>query len=129
MIPGETVPTGAPVEINAGLPVTVVPVTNTGPVPIHLTAHFHIFEANPRLSFDRRKAYGMRLDLPSNGNVRIEPGATVELRLVPIGGRRVVYGFNGAVDGDLEEVGVEEALRRLVARGFLHVDSSGKITG
>lgn len=121
--PGEIVAGDDAVEINAGLPVTTVPITNTGHVPVHLTAHFHVFEANPRLAFDRRRAYGMRLDVPANGSVRIEPGQTVTVALVPIGGDRVVHGFNGAVDGTLDDAGVEQALARLIARGFLHEDA------
>lgn len=120
MIPGEIIPRDEPVEINAGLPVTRVSVTNTGPAPVHITAHFHVFEANPRLKFDRLKAYGMRLDTHAKGAVRFEPGETKVIALVPIGGRRVVRGFNGAVDGPLDETGADEALQRLIERGFLH---------
>lgn len=120
MLPGEVVPGGGPVEINAGLPVREVPITNTGPWPVHLTAHFHVFEANPCLRFDRRAAYGMRLDVPASGSVRIEPGATVTVRLVPIGGARIVRGFNAAVDGPLDETSPDAALARLVPRGIVH---------
>jgi urease beta subunit len=120
MIPGQIIPAAEPVEINAGLPVTTIRVTNTGDVPVHLTAHFHVFEANPRLRFDRRRAYGMRLDVPANGSVRVEPGATRQIALVPISGDRIVRGFNGAVDGPLDIIDVEAALNRLIERGFLH---------
>ena len=124
MIPGEIVPSPEPVEINAGLPATTVDITNTSDIPIHLTAHFHVFEANPHLSFDRRRAWGMRLDVPSNGAVRFEPGQTVQVTLVPIGGARVVHGFNSAVNGPLDQTDQEAALQRLVERGFLHVESA-----
>jgi urease beta subunit len=124
MIPGQIIPAADPLELNAGLPVSRVTITNTSPYPVHLTAHFHMFEANPALRFDRRAAWGQRLDAPSNGSVRLEPGETRELALVPIGGRRVVHGFNGAVDGPLDAAQVDEALARLVARGFLHLDSA-----
>lgn len=120
MIPGQILPHDEPVEINAGLPVTRLTVTNTGRVPIHLTAHFHIFEANPRLRFDRRKAYGMRLQTHAKGAIRFEPGETKEIRLVPIGGARTIHGFNGAVNGALDAVDVDEALERLIERGFAH---------
>lgn len=120
MIPGQILPHGEPVEINAGLPVTTVAVTNTSRVPIHLTAHFHVFEANPRLRFDRRKAYGMRLDTHVKGAARFEPGETKEIRLVPIGGARIVHGFNGAINGPLDAVDVDAALEALVQRGFAH---------
>jgi urease beta subunit len=122
--PGRIIPAIDPVELNTGLPVTRIMVTNTSPYPVHLTAHFHIFEANPALRFDRRKAWGMRLDAPTNGSLRLEPGATRELALVPIGGRRVIYGFNGAVDGPLEQCDPQTALAALQARGFLHADDA-----
>jgi urease beta subunit len=123
MIPGQILSAADPVEINAGLPASRVTVTNTGEIPIHLTAHFHVFEANPRLKFDRRRAWGMRLDAPANGSVRLEPGETREIALVPIGGKRVVYGFNGAVDGPLERVDLDAALEDIIKRGFLHQPS------
>lgn len=123
MIPGELISTGAPVEYNAGAWPVYVLVTNTGPVPVHLTAHFHVFEANPRLRFNRRMAYGMRLDTHAKGSVRFEPGERKQVALVPIEGKRIVYGFNGAVNGRLAEQDVEERLASLTARGFLHDES------
>lgn len=120
MIPGEIVPAADPVEINAGCEPTLVTITNTGPVPVHLTAHFHVFEANPRLSFDRLRAWGMRLDAPASGSVRFDPGQTLAVPLVPIGGARVVHGFNGAVNGQLAERDPREALNDLITRGFTH---------
>lgn len=118
--PGAILPAPGPVEINAGLPVTRVRITNDGDVPVHLTAHFHVFEANPRLRFDRRKAFGMRPDVPSGGAIRIEPGQTVEVPLVPIGGQRVVRGFHGLIDGPLDQVDVDALLEHMVAQGFRH---------
>ncbi|MDQ3547555.1 MAG: urease subunit beta [Chloroflexota bacterium] len=125
MIPGQIIPADEPVEINAGLPVTMIDVTNTGDVPVHLTAHFHVFEANLRLAFDRRRAWGMRLDVPAGGSARFEPGETRTISLVPIGGYRVIYGFNGAVNGPLDTTDVDEALANLVRRGFLHRSEDG----
>jgi len=122
MIPGEIVSTGEAVEFNAGAPVALLAVTNTGSVPVHLTAHFHVFEANPRLRFNRRLAYGMRLDTHAKGSVRWLPGETKEVALVPIEGKRVVHGFNGAVNGPLDAVDVDVALERLLKRGFLHTE-------
>lgn len=123
MVPGQIVPADSPVEINAGLPVTTVTMTNTGDVPIHLTAHFHVFEANPRLEFDRRRAWGMRLDVPASGSIRIEPGQTRDVTLVPIGGARIVYGFNDAVNGSLDAAKVDDALANLIQRSFRHRDA------
>lgn len=119
--PGAIIPASdEPLTINPGLPATNVRVTNTGDVPVHLTAHYHVLEANRALRFDRRKAFGMRPDVPAGGAVRIEPGATVDVPLVPIGGRRVVRGFHGLVDGPLDEVDVDSLIARMVERGFLH---------
>lgn len=125
MIPGEILPAAGPVTVNEGLPVTTIDITNTGPIPIHLTAHFHVFEANRYLKFDRRKAYGMRLDVHAKGAVRIPPGETRTVDLVPIGGNRIVRGFHGAVDGPLDETDAEMAAARLVERGFLHEPDEG----
>jgi len=121
MIPGEILRRDEPIIINAGLPVTTIDITNTSPLPVHITAHFHVFEANPCLAFDRLAAWGMRLDVPSDGAVRLEPGATVSVSLVPIGGDRNVYGFQGVVNGSLDQSDPAEALARLIERGFQHV--------
>jgi urease subunit gamma/beta len=99
-------------------------VTNTAAVPISVTSHFHFFEANPRLRFDRAAAYGMHLAVAAGAAVRFEPGGTRRVALVPIGGRRVVIGFAGLVDGPLDEPGARErALERARACGY--EDSGG----
>lgn len=118
--PGVILPGGGPVEINPGLPRRTIRITNTGAVPVQLTAYFHVFEANPALCFDRWAAFGMRLDVPVGGGVRIEPGQTVAVSLVPFAGRRVIHGFNGLVDGPLDAADRDEVLARLQARGFCH---------
>ncbi|MEV5959468.1 urease subunit gamma [Streptomyces sp. NPDC051987] len=97
-------------------------VTNTAPVPVSVTSHFHFFEANPRLDFDRAAAYGLRLAVPAGSSVRFGPGESLEIGLVPIGGGRVAVGFAGLVDGPLDAPGArEEALRRAAACGYLGV--------
>ncbi|KAB1985656.1 urease subunit gamma [Streptomyces triticiradicis] len=97
-------------------------VTNTAAVPVSVTSHFHFFEANPRLDFDRAAAYGMRLAVPAGSSVRFGPGESVEVGLLPIGGARVAIGFAGLVDGPLDAPGArEEALRRAAACGYLGV--------
>jgi urease subunit gamma/beta len=94
-------------------------VTNTAAVPISVTSHFHFFEANPRLRFDRAAAYGMHLAVTAGAAVRFEPGGTRRVALVPIGGRRVVIGFAGLVDGPLDEPGARErALEKARACGY-----------
>ena len=97
----------------------VLEVTNTAAVPISVTSHFHFFEANPRLRFDRSAAYGMHLAVAAGSAVRFEPGATRQVGLVPIGGRRVVIGFAGLVDGPLDAPGARErALEKARACGY-----------
>ena len=103
-----------------------VPVTNTATVPISVTSHFHFFESNPRLRFDRAAAYGMRLAIPAGSSVRFGPGERKAVDLTPIGGDRVAIGFAGLVDGPLDAAGAkEEALRRAVACGYQHERAPG----
>ncbi|MFJ8585386.1 urease subunit gamma [Streptomyces sp. NPDC093595] len=103
-------------------PVVRLGVTNTASVPVSVTSHFHFFEANPRLDFDRPRAYGMRLAVPAGSSVRFGPGESDEVGLVPIGGDRIAIGFAGLVDGPLDAPGArEEALRRAAACGYLGV--------
>jgi urease subunit beta len=101
MIPGEVFTGEGEIELNVGLPVTVLEVANTGDRPVQVGSHYHFAETNPGLSFDRAAAHGQRLDIPAGTAVRFEPGQTREVRLVPFGGGRKVYGFNARVMGDL----------------------------
>lgn len=101
MIPGEIFCPEGEIEINSGQPVIELEVSNTGDRPIQVGSHYHFAEANPGLAFDRIAARGQRLDIPAGTAVRFEPGQTREVRLVPYGGDRVVYGFNGKVMGAL----------------------------
>ncbi|WP_411143629.1 urease subunit gamma [Streptomyces sp. x-80] len=115
--PGAVLPGPAGPEAEPALLLTV---RNTATVPVSVTSHFHFFEANPRLDFDRGAAYGMRLCVPAGSSVRFDPGGTVEVGLVPIGGARVAIGFAGLVDGPLDAPGARaEALRRAAACGYL----------
>lgn len=101
MIPGEVIPAEGEIELNAGRPVTVLEVANTGDRPVQVGSHYHFAEANPGLRFDRAAARGQRLDIPAGTAVRFEPGQTREVRLVPFAGGRKVYGFRGDVMGEL----------------------------
>ncbi len=101
MIPGEVFPAAGEIEINAGLEAVALTVANTGDRPIQVGSHYHFFETNPALSFDRDKARGMRLDIASGTAVRFEPGQKREIRLVPFRGRREVWGFRQDVMGKL----------------------------
>jgi urease subunit beta len=101
MIPGEIFPAEGVIEINAGQPVVRMLVANTGDRPVQVGSHYHFAETNPALAFDRSAADGLRLDLPAGTAMRFEPGQTREVRLVPYGGRREVWGFNARVMGPL----------------------------
>ena len=101
MIPGEIFPAEGDLILNAGAEVTVLTVSNTGDRPVQVGSHYHFAETNPGLSFDRDAARGMRLDIAAGTAVRFEPGQSREVRLVPFGGDRKVFGFNGKVMGRL----------------------------
>lgn len=101
MIPGEVIAAAGEIELNAGLPTVTLDVANTGDRPVQVGSHYHFFETNPGLKFDRDKARGMRLDIPAGTAVRFEPGQTRAVTLVPFGGKREVYGFRQAVMGKL----------------------------
>ncbi|MFE0249979.1 urease subunit gamma [Streptomyces sp. NPDC059010] len=120
LAPGALLPGPAHAEPEAVVRLTV---TNTATVPVSVTSHFHFFEANPRLDFDRGAGYGMRLAVPAGSSVRFGPGERVEVGLAPIGGDRIAIGFAGLVDGALDAPGAkEEALRRAAACGYLGVE-------
>lgn len=101
MIPGELIPAKGDIELNAGLPTVTIEVANTGDRPIQVGSHYHFFETNKGLDFDRDKARGMRLDIPSGTAVRFEPGQKRAVQLVPLAGKREVYGFRRQVMGKL----------------------------
>ena len=119
MIPGEIVYAGEAILCNQGQDTVALSVENTSPYPVYVTSHYHFFEVNKRLSFDRRAAYGRRLDVPSGSGVRWEPGQVVEVRLVDYGGSRRVYGYQGFVNGTLSESQAGEAVARARAQSFL----------
>jgi urease subunit beta len=87
------------ITFDADKPVTTIKVRNTGDRPIQVGSHFHFFEVNPALEFDRAAAFGQHLNIPSSTATRFEPGDEREVQLVPYGGKRAVYGFNNLVDG------------------------------
>jgi urease subunit beta len=101
MIPGEIFTSDADIELNVGLPVTELTVANTGDRPIQVGSHYHFFETNLALSFDRGQARGKRLDIAAGTAVRFEPGQTRKVLLVPYRGARRAVGFRGDVMGDL----------------------------
>jgi urease beta subunit len=102
MIPGEVIPAAGEIALNAGRPSVTLTVANTGDRPVQVGSHYHFFEVNAALAFDRKAAFGRRLDIPAGTAVRFEPGQSREVRLVAFAGGRAVFGFNGAVMGPLD---------------------------
>lgn len=102
MIPGEVIPGSGILILNPDREAITLTVANTGDRPVQVGSHYHFFETNPALAFDRAQARGMRLDIPAGTAVRFEPGQTREVSLVPLAGRRRVFGFNGRIMGDLD---------------------------
>ncbi|MGC1694850.1 MAG: urease subunit beta [Pseudolabrys sp.] len=101
MIPGEMFIKDGDIELNAGRTAVTLTVANSGDRPIQVGSHYHFFETNPALKFERKKARGMRLDIAAGTAVRFEPGQTREVTLVALAGKRLIYGFRGEVMGKL----------------------------
>ena len=117
--PGEVLVEEGTIRLNEGKETILLEVVNTGDRPIQVGSHFHFFEINKALSFDRKAAYGMRLDVPSGTAVRFEPGETKEVTLVAIGGSREGYGLNGLVNGKMDDEEVrQEAFQKAKELGF-----------
>ena len=101
MIPGELIPADGEITLNAAATAITLMVANTGDRPVQVGSHYHFGEANVALDFDRRAARGMRLDIAAGTAVRFEPGQKREVQLIPIGGARLIFGFNSQVMGEL----------------------------
>lgn len=111
--------TGQDIEINAGRPSVTLKVTNTGDRPVQIGSHFHFFEVNRAIRFEREKAWGMHLDIPAGTGVRFEPGETKQVTLVAYAGARHVVGFNGLVNGGLDAPQTKiDAMARLAEKQF-----------
>ena len=123
--PGLVLPVEGEVELNAGRSTFTIAVTNLGDRPVQVGSHYHFIETNAQLRFDRRRAYGCRLDIPAGTAVRFEPGETKTVRLVEIAGRRVIQGGNGLASGPVCEAGRVAAMRRVEAGGFGHQPEAG----
>ena len=102
MIPGEIIPAEGEIVLNAGSEATTLEVANSGDRPVQVGSHYHFYEVNPALEFDREAARGQRLDIAAGTAVRFEPGQTREVTLVPLRGKRAVFGFNAKVMGGLD---------------------------
>jgi urease subunit beta len=119
MTPGEYFFDGPPLELNAGRATATISVNNTGDRPVQIGSHYHFFEVNRALVFERSAAYGMRLDLPAGTSVRFEPGEIKKVQLVALAGARVVYGANALVEGKLDDPAVKAAaLKKIADLGF-----------
>jgi urease subunit beta len=120
MTPGEIITEPGEIELNAGRETRVLDVASVGDRPIQVGSHFHFFEVNRALRFNRTDAYGFRLDLPAGTSVRFEPGEERVVRLVALGGRRIVRGLNGLVNGALDDPETRtQALERAKAGGYV----------
>ena len=102
LIPGEISPEQGEIEVNLGKEIKIVTVSNSGDRPVQVGSHYHFFEANEALIFDREFTLGMRLDIPAGTAIRFEPGDTTDVKLVPYTGLRIAYGFNLLVNGSLD---------------------------
>jgi urease beta subunit len=123
MIPGEYILAEPDIVANAGREMIEVTVINTGDRPIQVGSHFHFFEVNKALSFDRRLAFGKRLNIPAGTAVRFEPGDDKVVKLVRLGGMATVRGLNALTDGSTDASAADAAVERADARGFLNVRS------
>jgi urease beta subunit len=120
-VPGEIRFADRPIAINAGRRTAIVQVRNGSRWPVQVSSHYHFFEANPRLEFDRARAWGMRLDVPAGAGVRWQPGETKQVRLVEFGGRKQLWGFACLCEGPATAERLPEAVARLEAAGFRNV--------
>ena len=119
MIPGEYFLRKEPVECNTGRRTDKIVVVNTGDRPVQVGSHYHFFETNRQMEFDREKAFGMRLNIAAGTAVRFEPGEEKEVELTEFGGNRHIYGFNNLVNGDTTSQAVKsQALARMNDLGF-----------
>ena len=102
LIPGEIFAEDGDIELNSGKDVKTIIVSNSGDRPIQVGSHFHFFETNKALIFQRKNTLGMRLDIPAGTAIRFEPGDITEVRLVPYSGSRIAFGFNALINGSLD---------------------------
>jgi urease subunit beta len=116
MIPGEYITAKGDIEINAGRKTAIVTVVNTGDRPVQVGSHFHFFEINKQMSFEREKAFGMRLDIAAGTAVRFEPGEETEVQLTEFGGKKIINGFNNLVDGKIKAA---QAKTKAVKKAYL----------
>jgi len=118
-VPGQIICASGSIELNSGREYKQITIANTGDRPIQIGSHYHFFEVNKALKFNRVAALGFRLDIPAGTAVRFEPGDTKQVQLVAIAGNRQVYGLNNLVDGDLDNSDTRrQAIAKMQANGF-----------
>lgn len=118
MIPGEYILKKEAIECNVGRTTASVTVVNTGDRPVQVGSHFHFFEVNKQMQFNREKAFGMRLNIAAGTAVRFEPGEEKEVELVEFGGNKKIFGFNNLVDGKINEENKKAAMEKLKKKNF-----------
>jgi urease beta subunit len=118
MIPGEYILQSDAIIANAGRTTAIIVVVNTGDRPVQIGSHFHFFEVNRQLQFNRSVAYGMRLNIPAGTAVRFEPGEEKEVQLVTYGGAQKVFGFNNLVNGDITNINKEQSVQNALNAQF-----------
>lgn len=116
---GEIIALDREITLNEGKRTVIITVTNIGDRPIQVGSHYHFFEVNKLLKFNREKAYGYRLNIPSGTSVRFEPGEEKEVQLVELSGKRVVYGLNDLTCGNLDEIGLEKAMENAQVKNLI----------
>jgi urease beta subunit len=119
MLIGQVFPQEREIELNAGKKTIQIEVTNAGDRPVQVGSHFHFFETNKMLSFDRAAAFGYRLDVPSGNAVRFEPGETKTVTLVELGGAKRSYGLNNLTNGQAVAVNLKTAMQNATLKGFV----------
>ena len=129
MIPGEYIIGEGEIELNKGRPTIRLTVSNTGDRPVQVGSHFHFFEVNKELVFDREKAFSMRLDIPAGTAVRFEPGQEKEVSLVALGGSKVVHGLNNLTNGSVEDASVRRRAFEAAREKALEVHKMGARIG
>lgn len=118
-VPGQILCASGSIELNSGRELKQIMIANTGDRPIQVGSHYHFFEVNKALKFDRVAALGFRLDIPAGTAVRFEPGDTKQVQIVAMAGNRQVYGLNNLVDGDLDDEDTRRrAIEKMLANGF-----------
>lgn len=118
MIPGEYILRKEDIIANVGRNTVTITVVNTGDRPVQIGSHFHFFEVNKQMEFDREKAFGMRLNIPAGTAVRFEPGEEKTVELTEFGGNQKIYGFNNLVDGSTKEKNKKKSLEKAAANNF-----------